>query len=87
MATPPSKQAGTGLGAISRLATVMGIYSLPGKGTLVSAQLEVDPLSALNTSHYETSAINIPITGEDVCGDAWVVERIDNDLLCMVADG
>jgi anti-sigma regulatory factor (Ser/Thr protein kinase) len=79
--------AGTGLGAISRLATVMGIYSLPGKGTLVSAQLEVDPSSAHNPHHYETGAINIAIKGENICGDAWVIEPVADGLLCMVADG
>jgi anti-sigma regulatory factor (Ser/Thr protein kinase) len=79
--------AGTGLGAISRLATVMSIYSLPGKGTLVFTQLEVDPPLSLKGGHYETGAIHVPITGEEVCGDAWVVEPVANNLLCMVADG
>jgi hypothetical protein len=34
-----------------------------------------------------TAAVNVPIAGESVCGDAWAVEHDEGRVYCLVADG
>lgn len=74
---------GIGLGAVARLADRFDIHSLPGKGTVVSAQFwargrGATPAPVPPPAHGTTvaSGITRPISGETVCGDAWTV-RVD----------
>ncbi|MFE6128728.1 ATP-binding SpoIIE family protein phosphatase [Streptomyces sp. NPDC056437] len=72
---------GIGLGAVARLADRFDIHSLPGKGTVVSAQFWARGRGSILASptalpaHGATvaSGITRPISGETVCGDAWSV--------------
>lgn len=75
---------GTGLGAIRRQSDVFDIYSSPGHGTAVLAQVYSVPPASLV---YEWGAVNIPLKGETVCGDAWTVTTEDSGLNVLVADG
>jgi hypothetical protein len=77
-----SNTAGTGLGAISRLAADWDIYSEPGKGTAVMAR--VTPVSS---SEIAVGGVVKPIAGEDVSGDSWACRENEGELTVMVADG
>jgi anti-sigma regulatory factor (Ser/Thr protein kinase) len=79
---------GNGLGAISRLAGTFQIYSLPGSGTAVFARVLSKGDEVESISHpYELAAINVPVVGESVCGDAWDFYRTAERSVYIVADG
>lgn len=76
---------GTGLGAISRLADVCDLHSLPGKGTALLARVHTAEPAA--KAPFLIGAVCLPIRGESVPGDAWDC-RIDNGrALIGVIDG
>ncbi|WP_327686005.1 ATP-binding SpoIIE family protein phosphatase [Streptomyces sp. NBC_00467] len=72
---------GIGLGAVARLADRFDIHSLPGKGTVVSAQfwargrgsILASPTVLPARGATVASGITRPISGETICGDAWSV--------------
>ena len=72
--------AGTGLGAVRRLATDFDIHSAPGEGTVVMARFG----SALPANF---GAINIALEGEVDCGDAWCLKTDSEGLSLFVVDG
>lgn len=78
--------AGTGLGAVMRLAQQFDIYSQVGTGTAVVAQLWargiVDPSRRL-----EIGSVCVSYPGETECGDAWATEEQDRRSLVTVVDG
>jgi anti-sigma regulatory factor (Ser/Thr protein kinase) len=78
--------AGTGLGAIQRLADEFDAYTRPGTGTairMVFWQAEVPaPFGG-----YEIGAICVPHRGETESGDAWEVVCDPHGLTLVVADG
>src|SRR6185436_12223437 len=66
---------GTGLGAIRRISQLFDLYSQPGHGTVVVAQLWPDG-RAPRALPIEIGAIVIPKPHEVECGDTWCyVER------------
>lgn len=75
---------GSGLGAIRRMSTVFDIYSQPGAGTALLAQLW---LSKPPRAEVEVGAVCVPIRGEEVCGDAWSLDLKDGRSVLLVADG
>ncbi|MGV9944467.1 ATP-binding SpoIIE family protein phosphatase [Streptomyces sp. NPDC003401] len=88
---------GIGLGAVSRLADHFDLHSVPGRGTVMSAQFwardrEARSVVAL-AGATSTAGVTRPISGEQVCGDAWGV-RTDGDdaadghaIVVMLCDG
>src|SRR4029077_6385718 len=79
---------GTGLGAIRRLADVFDLYSRPGAGTVVLAQLRANRRSqpsALATA--VVGAGSVPAPGEEVSGDGWGVEDAGAETRICVVDG
>ena len=80
---------GAGLGAIRRLSEVFEIYSRPGSGTAMLAQCFSQ--ARVNVPRDNTASIggvNVPVRGEEVCGDAWTFARLqDGTVTVMVADG
>jgi anti-sigma regulatory factor (Ser/Thr protein kinase) len=81
---------GTGLGAIGRLSTFFEIHSVPELGTAVIARLELDKNSRevlLNPNSLEIGVINLPKTGERICGDSWAAANAGNKNSILVADG
>lgn len=77
-----SSTAGTGLGAIARLASEFDIYSEHGLGTVLVARV-----FARDGAPTSLGVVIKPMNGEEECGDAWAF-RQDADSLClMVADG
>jgi anti-sigma regulatory factor (Ser/Thr protein kinase) len=77
-----SNTAGTGLGAIARLATDWDIYSERGKGTVVMARV-----SPAGSSEPAVGGVVKPIAGEDASGDGWACREDERTFTVMVADG
>lgn len=73
---------GIGLGAIVRLATSSDLYSLPGRGTVMTAQVWNPGVRVAAPAEGLTR----PISGEPVSGDAWAFRRRDR-LQLMLSDG
>jgi anti-sigma regulatory factor (Ser/Thr protein kinase) len=75
---------GIGLGAVRRLSSHSGGYSLPGRGTVLTAQLWPDR-GAVDAP--VVAGLTRPIAGETVCGDRWAAREHDGVLVLLVADG
>jgi anti-sigma regulatory factor (Ser/Thr protein kinase) len=76
--------AGSGLGAVRRIADDFDIYSRPGWGTLVFARVHGRPAAA---ERFDWGCISLPAARETVCGDGWALRQLDHELMLMVADG
>ena len=77
---------GTGLGAIGRLSQMFDVYSQPGHGTVLVAQLWPNN-RAPGPAHMECGAIVIPKPGEVECGDTWCFVERAGGALVMGVDG
>jgi len=61
---------------------------LPGKGTAVLSRISKERCSSVpGRSHLEVGAVCLPMTGEEVCGDAWAIHRFADRIVLMVVDG
>lgn len=76
---------GNGLGAIRRLSTTSDFYSLPDGGAAVLATIWSNAAPAAES--WIVGGINVPLPGEDVCGDAWAVRAHDRGVDMMIVDG
>jgi anti-sigma regulatory factor (Ser/Thr protein kinase) len=74
---------GIGLGAIARLSSRIDGYSLPGRGTVLTAQIWPDTTPA----QVAVEGLSRPLTGERVCGDRFAVRPHEDAVLLMLADG
>jgi anti-sigma regulatory factor (Ser/Thr protein kinase) len=79
--------AGTGLGAIRRLADDFDIYSHPGTGTAVVVRIRQAGRDGPATSAFEVGGVSAPMPGESVCGDAWVSIEDRGRVVVGVVDG
>lgn len=85
--------AGSGLGAVRRLATEFDIFSSPPSGTVVMARVAAKagtPSALENERHPErflVGAIALPAPGELVCGDAWAAVQDGGRAGLVIADG
>ena len=77
-----SGTAGTGLGAISRVASSFDLYTQPGRGTVVAATIYPQGEAPL-----AIGALAVPITGEDECGDGWAVWSAGELTSIFMCDG
>ncbi len=91
---------GTGLGAIMRTSTRADIFSLPGIGTAVFAQIfarqvpqmqfksdPTEPPLTTPTEEFTTGVISVAKAGQTVCGDGWAVSQEPPRYRLMVTDG
>jgi anti-sigma regulatory factor (Ser/Thr protein kinase) len=79
---------GSGLGAIRRLSDHFEIYSVPGSGTVVSAEFWHDTSNpASRHRSLEIAVLSEPIRGEEECGDGWGWRSVFGTALLMVVDG
>lgn len=77
---------GSGLGALSRRASALEIWSRPGGGTLL--RFEVWPKTAAqNGSALAAGVICAPKGGEEACGDGWAVLQGRGRVVVLVVDG
>jgi anti-sigma regulatory factor (Ser/Thr protein kinase) len=87
--------AGTGLGAITRVASFWDIYSLEGQGTAflihiskaISFQTAPWTASPSPAPHFQIGGLCMPKSGEPVSGDVWAVEQQGSRCVMMVSDG
>ncbi len=79
--------AGTGLGAIRRLADDFTIYSTPGKGTAVLARVRACERHRTSVDGFRLGAVCVEKPGEPISGDGWCVVPRAGMLLAMVVDG
>ncbi len=80
---------GGGLGAISRLAAFVDVYSHQPTGTALVARLwhGRPPLPDKSSDRLRVAAVCAPKPGEEVCGDAWAAVRRGGRAVVLVADG
>jgi anti-sigma regulatory factor (Ser/Thr protein kinase) len=76
--------AGTGLGAVKRLADRFSAFSLPGCGAVIAARFGGAPVP---TPGFSVAGVCLPAPGERVSGDGWGLRAQDGRLLLMLADG
>jgi anti-sigma regulatory factor (Ser/Thr protein kinase) len=77
---------GTGLGAMERLSQHFEIYSRPGHGTAVLAQLWPDSRKP-PAAGTQIGALVIPKPGETSCGDCWCYHERVEGILVVGIDG
>lgn len=78
---------GNGLGAIKRLSNVFEVYSAPGAGTAVLAEVWSHRKAPHRYGDFEVGAVAVPIKGEDVSGDGWGAKLMPSSALLMLVDG
>lgn len=76
--------AGQGLGAIQRLSNEFSLYSLPARGTVFWSRFQEAPPPPATRPY---GVISIPIKGESVSGDAFLMIPGKSKSLYMVVDG
>lgn len=77
---------GTGLGAIRRLSAESDYYSIAGGGSAVLSAIWSHG-SPRDSSKWKIGGVNIPLAGEEICGDAWVARCREACVDLMVVDG
>ena len=76
--------AGTGLGAVRRLAAEIDIYTVPDKGTALLARVAKAPF---HKGGMAVGGVSVPIRGESMCGDDFVVMESPGGTVVLVVDG
>jgi anti-sigma regulatory factor (Ser/Thr protein kinase) len=78
---------GTGLGAVRRQSDLMEIYSQPGSGTAILTRFTFGTSPARQQT-APWGGLSLAKSGEEVCGDAWTVQRDqEGGWVLVVADG
>lgn len=75
--------AGTGLGAVKRLADRFDAFSMVGRGAVVSARFG----AAAPVMGFRVAGLGLAAPGEEVSGDGWGLRVDDQRLQVMLADG
>jgi anti-sigma regulatory factor (Ser/Thr protein kinase) len=80
---------GNGMGAIQRLSDALDIWSAPDLGTILRIVVWADRDAAASEAQPPVAygAINLPMEGETLCGDAWTCGYADGHFVVLVADG
>ena len=78
---------GSGLGAIRRSSQFFDIYSVPGKGTAVVAQVTEARTGAMIDGDLRVGALKRPLEGQIYCGDDWTICAGGTAVLLMLVDG
>ena len=76
---------GSGLGAISRAASLLDIYSAPQKGAVLAAR--VGPPSESKHHLFDIGAVCGAYPGESISGDCWGIEATGSSLRVALGDG
>jgi anti-sigma regulatory factor (Ser/Thr protein kinase) len=82
---------GNGLGAIQRQSSVFDIYSRPGEGTVWIAEVwewaEGSRAQVTRRTAPLVGVVNVPVKGEEECGDSWAVHHEEGRTSVTVIDG
>lgn len=83
--------AGTGLGAMRRLADEFDVYAHPGKGAVFCMRLWPGAGAAAEPAppprRAPAGAVCLPLAGETESGDAWLLARQRQAIALMLVDG
>ncbi len=81
--------AGTGLGAVQRLAEQFQIQSQQGRGTGVWVRVTTgaSPVSLAGAPLFEAGGVSVAVKGEELCGDSWDVQQSPEFIRAVVVDG
>jgi anti-sigma regulatory factor (Ser/Thr protein kinase) len=79
--------AGTGLGAVQRLAQRFAIWSGAGQGSAIVARLLPGNAPRSTPRRAVAAAVASNAPGERVCGDGWTMVERENGLRIFVGDG
>jgi anti-sigma regulatory factor (Ser/Thr protein kinase) len=77
--------AGTGLGAVRRLADRFDAYSRPNAGAALLARIDAGPCA--DRPPVEVAGVATAMPGETACGDAWSAELWVEGACLVMADG
>ncbi|RME80504.1 MAG: serine/threonine protein kinase [Caldilineae bacterium] len=78
---------GGGLGSVRRLASEFDMYTRTGMGTGVLARLWKGDGAGARDGLCKVGAVNLPLKGEERCGDTWAVYQTGSRCVVMVVDG
>jgi anti-sigma regulatory factor (Ser/Thr protein kinase) len=77
--------AGTGLGAMQRMAAECDVHSTPGKGVALRLVVWADGAPSPRHDWMQVGVVCLPKPGEEVSGDGWsIVDSNCGELLCVV---
>jgi anti-sigma regulatory factor (Ser/Thr protein kinase) len=82
-----SGSAGTGLGAIARMADEHDIYSQPGRGTVVLARIWQNRPGPEHRTRMAVAGVSVAKPGESACGDGWAMTKRASGAVILLADG
>jgi len=82
-----SGTAGTGLGAIVRMADDHDVYTRPDQGTALLARIWQTRRGIPRRSPLEVGGVSVPKMGETVCGDGWAMTPDASGACLLLADG
>lgn len=77
---------GTGLGALQRVASFLEIYSSPGLGTALLAQVLPSGVRQ-RVERVVAGAVRVAAPRETECGDDWHLEQVGSRAVLLVVDG
>jgi anti-sigma regulatory factor (Ser/Thr protein kinase) len=75
-----------GLGAVREAAQTFDLYS-SSRGTVVLARVQRQGTVSQPSGEFSVGAVCVPVRGEVVCGDAWMVAFEGHQARLMLADG
>jgi anti-sigma regulatory factor (Ser/Thr protein kinase) len=78
--------AGGGLGAIRRQSSEFDIYSAPNQGTVRLSRIRHQTKPEFSVV-MQMGSVCLPVSGEQVCGDAWAICSGVGSTFIMLADG
>ncbi len=79
---------GLGLGAVLRLSSGVDISTVPGRGTVLVADIWPEPAGTeAARSGLDVAGVTRAIAGEQVCGDAIAARTLDGSHMIMLSDG
>ena len=84
-----SSTPGTGLGSVRRQADVFDLFSIHNQGTAIVTQIyKTDEIAnTVTNEEFSNGVINVPIHGEQVCGDGYIIISDSDELGILVVDG
>lgn len=92
-ATPSGPVRETGLASVRRSADMFDVYSQAGRGTAVLAHVgcgrdgPAKDRARRPAMHDSVGVVNVPLRGEDECGDGWAVRSFGGRLTAILVDG
>ncbi len=78
---------GQGLGSIQRQSTDFQLYTVPGMGTVLLAELWPRVAPTVTASPFFWGAIDRPKPGEEVSGDGWLCHTTASRCTLLLSDG